>query len=245
MTAASVAWGSAGSLGAELTESQAAFRVFAAAGGLVLLGLVLLVLTIWWWRGTRPESPALGPLEVMGDRRWASAAESERRRLLEEFRPEGAEPMNLYVEPSPVDLSVLAREAPASFDDLREPSIDPEALEIQSEAAVDDVDAVDGSSSAPPSDPSADDVDGTVAMTVPSLPSLTVLPSLPTPPSLPSLPVLSESSELPVAQVEAPDRFDGSASTSFAPPGPAAAANDDASEAMLSPDRHVSPNAGE
>ena len=89
MTAVPVAWGSAGSLGAELTESQAAFRVFAAAGGLVLLGLVLLLLTIWWWRGTRPESPALGPLEVMGDRRWASAAESERRRLLEEFRPEG------------------------------------------------------------------------------------------------------------------------------------------------------------
>jgi hypothetical protein len=84
MTGLSVAWGSAGSLGAELTESQAAFRVFAAAGGLVLLGLVLLLLTIWWWRGTRPESPALGPLEVMGDRRWATAAESERRRLLEE-----------------------------------------------------------------------------------------------------------------------------------------------------------------
>ncbi len=92
--------GHVANIGAELTESQAAVRVFLSAGALVLLGLLLLLLTISWWRGTRPEPPALGPLEVMGDRRWATAAESERRRLLEEFRPVGAEPSNLFVEPA-------------------------------------------------------------------------------------------------------------------------------------------------
>lgn len=240
MTAVSAAWGSAGSLGAELTESQAAFRVFAAAGGLVLLGLVLLLLTIWWWRGTRPESPALGPLEVMGDRKWVSAAESERRRLLEEFRPEGAEPMNLYVEPEPVDLSVLAREVPPNFDDLREPSIDPEALEIESEAVVeaieaepatavdpaDRVDAIDAAPSEPPVEGTdgVDDIDGTVAMAVPSLP---------------------ESSALPAPHLPTADRFDAFASAPPAPVVPEDADEHDEPEAMMSPDRHVAPNAGE
>lgn len=242
MTAVSAAWGSAGSLGAELTESQAAFRVFAAAGGLVLLGLVLLLLTIWWWRGTRPESPALGPLEVMGDRKWASAAESERRRLLEEFRPEGAEPMNLYVEPEPVDLSVLAREVPPNFDDLREPSIDPEALEIESEAAAEtgaadtadegdgDVDGV--AEGVAVAEASSDEVDGTVAMAVPSLPMEMPSPSEVPSPSEPTL-------RPPVAG------FAGFASALPSAP-PAEAPHDrHETEAMMSPDRHVSPNAGE
>ena len=123
-------------LGAELTESQAALRVFLAAGGLVVAGLSLLLLTIWWWRHTRPEPPALGPLEVMGDRKWATAPDSERRRLIEEFRPVGAEPSNRVVDPQPVDLSILARDAPPTFDDLREPVVDPEALEIATSSAV-------------------------------------------------------------------------------------------------------------
>ena len=50
-----------GALGAELTESEAALRVFLAAGGLLLAGLVLSWVTIRWWRGTQPEPPALAP----------------------------------------------------------------------------------------------------------------------------------------------------------------------------------------
>jgi hypothetical protein len=105
-----------------------------------LFGLVLLLLTISWWRTTKPEPPSLGPLEVMGDRKWAAAPEHERRRMLEEFRPVGAEPMNVYVEPDPVDLTVLAREAPPSFDDLRDQPEDPEALEIDSKPSTPVVD---------------------------------------------------------------------------------------------------------
>jgi hypothetical protein len=145
-----------GVLGAELTESQTALRVFLAAGGLVLLGLVLLLLTIWWWRGTKPEPPALGPLEVMSDRKWATAADGERRRLLEEHRPEGATAAAAARVPEPVDLSALARDVPSSFDDLRDPvevavaaPADPEAAELASNQPVDPAEALDRPSGSP------------------------------------------------------------------------------------------------
>lgn len=135
-------------VGAELSESETALRVFLAAGGLILLGILFLVLTIWWWRSTKPESPALGPLEVMSERKWFTAAESERRRLIEQHRPEGA--AAAFVAPEPVDLSVLARTAPSSFDDLRDPYeapaaevLDPEAAELVSAASTADA-AADG-----------------------------------------------------------------------------------------------------
>lgn len=156
-----------GSLGAELTESQAALRVFLSAGGLVLVGLVLLLLTVWWWRGTKPEPPALGPLEVMSDRKWSTTAESERRRLLEAHRPEGSTVSNGYV-PVPVDLSVLAREAPSSFDDLRDPveapmvaTVDPEAAEISGAAVSEAGEDVETPSDV--DDAQHDDVDGSDA----------------------------------------------------------------------------------
>ena len=110
-----------GVLAGELTESEAALRVYAAAAGLLLLGVLLLVFTVRWWRDTRPEPPSLGPLEVMGERRWSNARDADRRRLLDEHRPTGADPsIPLIVEPEPIDLSVLARDTPKNFDDLRE-----------------------------------------------------------------------------------------------------------------------------
>lgn len=204
-------------LGAELTESQAALRVFLAAGGLVVAGLSLLVLTIWWWRHTRPEPPALGPLEVMGDRKWATAADSERRRLIEEFRPVGAEPSNRIVDPQPVDLSVLARDAPRTFDDLREPMVDPEALEIATSSAV-EVEASEpiepvepgepvlaGAQAEPPAAPvDADlggdlgaDLEGATAKAETAFTSLSEfpLPAVPATPHAPAMPVMPDASD--------------------------------------------------
>lgn len=131
-----------GVLGAELTETETTVRVFLASGGLVVLGLALLLFTIRWWRGTRPEPPALAPLEVMGDRRWKSAQRSEQARLLDTFRPKGARTSGGAV-PEPLDLTVLAASSPPSFDDLRDPVdvpevslIDPEAAEVAAAAAA-------------------------------------------------------------------------------------------------------------
>ena len=44
------------------------------------------VLTLWFWRNARLESPVLAPLEVMGERRFKKASEDQRGRLLEEVR---------------------------------------------------------------------------------------------------------------------------------------------------------------
>jgi hypothetical protein len=73
-----------GVLGGALSESQANTRVLLAACGLALLGAVVLALTVWWWRGTRREPSALASLEVMSDRKFLAAAESDRQRLLTE-----------------------------------------------------------------------------------------------------------------------------------------------------------------
>jgi hypothetical protein len=110
----------AAALGDELTESQASVRIFLTAGGLAVLGCALLLFTIWWWRGTKPEPPALGPLEVMSDRRWQSASDSERRRLVEVNRPDAALRLEGVQAPVPIDLSVLARDQHSGFDDLRD-----------------------------------------------------------------------------------------------------------------------------
>jgi hypothetical protein len=129
---------SARQLASELTESQASLRVYLAAGGLALLGIALLVLTVWWWRSTRPESPVLGPLEVMSDRGFMKAKDMDRQRLVDTHRPSGAIALaSVAVAPEPIDLSVLARDVPADFDDLREPApVDLAAL-VAVAAAVD------------------------------------------------------------------------------------------------------------
>ena len=75
-----------GVLAEELSGAEATRRVFLTAGGLLLLGLALLIATVWWWRATRPEHPVLAPLEVMGERRWSKSGGDERRRLIEESR---------------------------------------------------------------------------------------------------------------------------------------------------------------
>jgi hypothetical protein len=112
-------------LAAELSESQASLRVFLTAAGLAVLGVILFAATVWWWRSTRPETPVLGPLEVMGDRRWRKAPDNDRRRLIDVHRPSGALALDgVAAAPDPVDLSLLARNTPAGFDDLRDPGPD-------------------------------------------------------------------------------------------------------------------------
>jgi hypothetical protein len=108
----------AGSVAAELSDGEAALRVYLAAGGLVLLGGLLLALTIRWWRGTRPEPPSLAPLEVMGERKWAKAPDADKQRLLEQYRPATADGTTPIIAPEPVDLAALARVPPRAFDDL-------------------------------------------------------------------------------------------------------------------------------
>ena len=161
----------AAALGDELTENEASVRVFLTAGGLAVLGLALTLFTVWWWRSTKPEPPALGPLEVMSDRRWQTASENERMRMIDLHRPAGSFVLDGRMDPVPIDLSVLARDLPSGFDDLRDdpsrwPAAQPgllqsslsELLEGVGDSAVDDAAATATDDASATDD--EDDVDG-------------------------------------------------------------------------------------
>jgi len=57
---------------------------------LVALGVVLLVVAAWLVRATRTDPPVLGPLEVMGTRRFARQDPATRAAMLAAARPPGA-----------------------------------------------------------------------------------------------------------------------------------------------------------
>lgn len=67
--------------------------VYAMVAGLVLVGVVLVVLGVWLVRQTRYDPPVLAPLERMGDSSWRKRDPATQRRILDEVRPEGAEPL--------------------------------------------------------------------------------------------------------------------------------------------------------
>ncbi len=69
---------------------------------LVLLGLAMIVLALWLVRSTRTDPAALGPLEVMGERRWRKGDADVRQANLETARPPGAPPPAPMVPVVPV-----------------------------------------------------------------------------------------------------------------------------------------------
>lgn len=66
-------------------------------GGLVLIGLALLVSTLMFWRAAVDDPEVLAPLEIMADRKFARADETRRLAMLNQMRPEGAEPVVHHV----------------------------------------------------------------------------------------------------------------------------------------------------
>jgi hypothetical protein len=59
---------------------------------LALLGLGMIALAVWLVRSTRTDPQALGPLEVMGDRRWRKGDSDRRKANLDTARPASAGP---------------------------------------------------------------------------------------------------------------------------------------------------------
>jgi hypothetical protein len=53
---------------------------------LIVVGVALLVVTVWFWRASRPDDPVLGPLEVIGDKAFKDADEATRKELLRTVR---------------------------------------------------------------------------------------------------------------------------------------------------------------
>ena len=53
---------------------------------LIITGLALLGVTLWFWRASRPDDPVLGPLEVIGEKEFKDADEATRKELLQRAR---------------------------------------------------------------------------------------------------------------------------------------------------------------
>lgn len=86
-----------------VTDPGSSRLVYAMVIGLVLVGVALVVLGIWIIRQTRPDLPVLAPLERMGDRDWKKRDAATQRRMLDELRPDGAEPLSAQAAPPPLD----------------------------------------------------------------------------------------------------------------------------------------------
>lgn len=52
----------------------------------VVVGIALARMTWWFWVEARPESPALAPLEIMSESRYAQADEGKRAMMLDSVR---------------------------------------------------------------------------------------------------------------------------------------------------------------
>lgn len=97
---------------------------------LVLVGLALAFTAVWLFRVTRPDHPVLVPLELMGQRSWRRADPVFQRRLLDEARPEGAQPLS-RMRPIPEHDEEFDRgPSLADVSDLVEPLSEDETTQV-------------------------------------------------------------------------------------------------------------------
>jgi len=57
---------------------------------MIAMGLALAVVTAWFWKSARPETEALAPLEIMGERQFVSASDDLKKQLLNSVRAKPA-----------------------------------------------------------------------------------------------------------------------------------------------------------
>lgn len=119
------------------SDPETARVIYLLSGGLVVMAVGLAVATVWWWRSSKTEHPALGPLEEMGSRRFWRSDYSDRRRRLTEARPVGAAAAEASEDADPVDLGALATVEPSDYEDLLDEDVAAErAAERAAIAAV-------------------------------------------------------------------------------------------------------------
>lgn len=85
-------------------------------GGLVVLGIILLVVTLAFWRSSTVDPEVLAPLEVMADRKFARSDDSRRLALLNQVRPDGAEPITQHAAAPVLTREPLTEPAPVFND---------------------------------------------------------------------------------------------------------------------------------
>jgi hypothetical protein len=93
--------------------------VYAMIVGLVAIGIGLIVLGVWLVRRTRQDPEVLAPLDRMGERTWRRSDPAAQRRLLDEVRPDGAEPLESSAPQPTLDAEFdRPNRPPAPLDDL-------------------------------------------------------------------------------------------------------------------------------
>jgi hypothetical protein len=122
--------------------------VYGIVVALAVIGVALVVVAVWVFRQTRIDPELLAPLETMSDRRWRKLDPASQRRMLDEERPEGAEPLHPATSAPAPDEEFAAGGRPVEgFDDLRSVPFDgdtwapsaigePESIGEAGEAAV-------------------------------------------------------------------------------------------------------------
>lgn len=116
-----------------VSDSGSSNTVLAVTLALVVLGVALIGVTTWFWRATRPDPEALGPLLVMSDRDFARRGPIEQRRSLDAARPSAT------VVEEPIDEPLVGDgdEMPAPDDDWDEIG---DADEASVDAPAEDID---------------------------------------------------------------------------------------------------------
>lgn len=92
--------------------------VYAMVIGLALVGVAFVMLGVWLVRRTRIDPEVLAPLERMGDRDWRARDPATQRRMLDERRPLGAEPLRSLQAVPVVDAAFHRPPEPRSLDEL-------------------------------------------------------------------------------------------------------------------------------
>ena len=139
--------------------------IYLAVAGLLVLAIVLGVGTWYWWRTSKVEHPALGPLEMMGSRPWRKGDFNSRAKFLEAARPTNAihepDPLN---EPDEFDLDALVNLEAAKFDDFADlVPVAPSDAPVAAAGAVDEAAVAESvvESSAEPAGPAVSVVSDT------------------------------------------------------------------------------------
>ena len=118
-----------GLLADTVNDADSTRKVYLLAAGLAVLGVALVVVTVWFWRSTRHDPELLAPLEVMGGRRFKRLEGGVQREMLDRSRPAAAEPMRWGVRRGEasggpeIDLRENQRSTPAGYDDLLDPAL--------------------------------------------------------------------------------------------------------------------------
>ena len=131
--------------------------------GLAVIGVAFVLLAIWIIRQTRPDLDVLAPLERMGDGDWRKRDPSTQRRMLDEVRPEGAQPLTPEPMAPPLDDEFEKNEHPvSSFSDLGpgvssdQRGLAPPQLEAEIESGAEPADGEGSSESDGDSDSNSD-----------------------------------------------------------------------------------------